>query len=92
MADFRNFDLGSFEVQGSTGLDAFFARDPSLVTPSKGMRRVASIQDLSPFLRLSVDTLIHKADKDLWAIRKQDDGSLCVERMFDDRGSPLKGA
>jgi len=86
----RNFDLGGFEVQGSAGLDAFFAREPAIVTPSKGMRRVASLQDLNGFVRLSNDTLIHKADRDLWAIRRQGDGSMFVERMFDDSGSPLK--
>jgi len=90
MSDQRNFDLGGFQVQGSTGLDAFFAREPSIVTPSKGMRRVASLQDLNGFVRLSADTLVHKADRDLWAIKRQSDGSMYVERMFDDNGTPLK--
>lgn len=90
MSDNRNFDLGGFEVQGSTGLDAFLQREPAIITPNPSRLRVASIGDLSGFTRLSADTLIHKADRDLWAIRRQSDGSMFVERQFDDNGSPLK--
>jgi hypothetical protein len=84
----RNFDLSAFEVQGSTGLDAFFSREPEIVTPTRV--RVASIRDLNPFTRLSADELVHKADRDLWTIKRQSDGAMFVERMFDDNGSPLK--
>lgn len=86
----RNFDLSTFEVQGSTGLDALFEREPQMVTPTKGRLRVASLQDLTPFQRLSAETLIHKSEKDLWAIKRQGDGSMVIERMFDDNGAPLK--
>ena len=86
----RNFDLSGFEVQGSTGLDAFFSREPEIVTPTKSRVRVASIRDLSPFIRLSNDELIHKAERDLWSIKREPNGSMFVERMFDDNGSPLK--
>jgi hypothetical protein len=86
----RNFDLSRFEVQGSTGLDAFFSREPEIVTPTPHRVRVASIRDLSPFIRLSNDELIHKAERDLWSIKREPSGSMYVERMFDDNGSPLK--
>jgi hypothetical protein len=93
MSDPRNFDLSTFQVQGSAGMDAYFKRDASLVTPiSKGMKRVASLQDLSGFTRLSNETLIHKSTQDLWAIRREPSGSLFVERMFDDHGGPLKAS
>ena len=86
------FDLANFEVQGSVGLDALLEQEPQIVTPSKTARRkVASIQDLAGFTRLSTELLIHKADKDLWSIKKDADGSLFVERMFDDDGKPLRG-
>lgn len=90
--DNYNFDLGGFEVQGSTGLDCFFQREPELVTPTpKPSRiRVASIQDLSGFTRVSNETLIHKANKDLWALKRQEDGTIFIERQFDDNGTPLK--
>lgn len=53
--------------------------------------RVASLGDLSGFLRLagSDDTLVHKATKDLWSVKKDSQGYL-IERLFTDSGAPLK--
>ena len=84
------FDLSSMQGQGSYGLDAFLEREPQIVTPKTGRRMVASIQDLAGFVRISSDALVHKAERDLWSIKKQPDGSMFVERMFADDGSPLK--
>ena len=84
----RDFDISTFEVQPSTGLDCFLARNATMVTPIR--KKVASIQDLGPFVRLSADELVHKSTRDLWTIRRQGDGGLFVERTFDDNGSPLK--
>jgi hypothetical protein len=84
-----DFDLGSIEVSGSTGLDALFKREPELVRASRV--RVASVQDLRPFIRLSEETLIHKSNRDLWALKKESDGTFVIERLFDDNGQPLKG-
>jgi hypothetical protein len=86
----KDFDMATFEVQGSTGLDAYFARDPSIVTPVGSRRKIATLQDLSGFVRVSNETLIHRADRDLWAISRQEDGTMFVERQFDDNGTPLK--
>ena len=85
----KDFDIGSmFQVQAAKGLDAFFEREPQMVTPTR--RKVASIQDLSNFTRLSSDQLIHKSEKDLWAIKREADGSMVIERQFDDNGKPLR--
>lgn len=86
------FDLGQMEVSGATGLDALFEREPAMLKPlQKSARvRVASVGELKPFTRLSAETLIHKSDRDLWAIRKEADG-FYIERLFDDNGQPLKG-
>lgn len=86
------FDLGQLEVTGAAGLDALFEREPSMLKPlQKSARvRVASVGELKPFTRLSAETLIHKSDRDLWAIRKEADG-FYIERLFDDNGNPLKG-
>lgn len=86
-----NFDLGGFEVQGSTGMDAFFAREPQMITPPGSRVRVASLQQLSGFTRLSSDMLIHKSDRDLWSIKREANGTMVIERMFNDNGKPLKG-
>ncbi len=87
----RNFDLGQIQVSASSGLDALFEQEPKLVRPVKTMRRrVASLQDLDAFQRISSDTLIHKSDRDLWSIGKEADGSFYVQRLFDDH-TPVKG-
>jgi hypothetical protein len=52
--------------------------------------RVASLGDLTEFLKLADDTLIHKSTKDLWSFRR-DGTEYVIERLFDDQGDPLKG-
>ena len=53
------------------------------------LRKVASLKELEGFIRLSKDTLISKADKDLWKVEEDDDGNLLVYRLFDNNKSPL---
>jgi hypothetical protein len=36
------------------------------------------------------NTLIHKADRDLWNFQKDADGNLLLTRLFDATGEPLK--
>lgn len=52
--------------------------------------RVASLGDLRSFLKVADGTLVHKSTKDLWSFKKDADGGLTVERMFDTSGKPLK--
>lgn len=86
----RDFDLGSIQGQGSFGLDAFFDNNPSVVTPTPKRVRIASLSQLKPFIRLSAETLVHKSQRDLWAI-KQEGGGMVIERLFNDDGNPVKG-
>ncbi len=87
-----DFDLGDIQGSGASGLDALFEREPQLVRPMKtGRVRVASLQQISGFERTSAETLVHKSNRDLWAIRKEGDGQFYIERLFDDHGGPLKG-
>ena len=79
------------QVTGSVGLDALFDREPNLIQPSPHRRRVASLTDISSFARVSADTLIHKSERDLWALQKDANGGFFIERLFDDNGEPLKG-
>ena len=86
-----DFDLGKVEVTGSSGLDSLFKREASILEPRPMRMKVASVSALKPFLRLSADTLVHKSDRDLWALKKEADGSYFIERLFDDNGDPIKG-
>lgn len=89
-----DFDLKEIGSASTSGLDSFFAQNPDVVKPLKmasGRKKVAGLGDLSNFIRLSNETLINKSDRDLWSIKKDADGGLLIERMFDDDGNPLKG-
>lgn len=66
-------------------------RVPNCVPVKKAKRiRVSSVGDLTQFLKVAEGTLIHKSTKDLWSFKKDADGSIVVERMFDSSGNPLK--
>jgi hypothetical protein len=94
-----DFDLGDLQVTNG-GLDAFLGETPEPVTPPPklaaipsrvGRMRVASLAQLTGFVRTAEDTLVHKSDRDLWSLRKDGHGEFYIERMFDDQGTPLKG-
>lgn len=54
--------------------------------------KIANLDDLFSFHRISSDTLIHKSNKELWSIKKDDkSGDVYIERHFNaDSGEPLK--
>lgn len=86
----KDFDLRDIQSSAQTGLDALFEQHPTLVTPSTGRRKLASLQDLNGFVRVGSDTLIHKSQQDLWSLRKEGE-EFFIERLFQDDGKPLKG-
>lgn len=64
------------------GIDDFLTQDKV---------KVASLSDLSEFLRISQETLVHKSEKDLWRINENKKGEIVIERLFDpDTKEPLK--
>lgn len=85
-----NFNWDDFQSTGSSGIDALFEQEPKMITPTARVR-VASIRDLSQFMRVSADTLVHKSEHDLWSFGKEADGSFYITRLFNDNGEPLKG-
>jgi len=50
--------------------------------------RLSTVGDLSDFVRHGED-LVHKATRDLWALRKEGD-DFVIERLFQEDGNPLK--
>src|SRR5262245_44528567 len=98
-----DFDLGNMQVTNG-GLDSFLGDNSELVTPctalpkqaaaaqtSSGRVKVASLAQLSGFVRTAEDTLVHKSERDLWSLRKDAQGDFYIERMFDEQGAPLEG-
>jgi|WetSurMetagenome_2_1015567.scaffolds.fasta_scaffold723839_2 hypothetical protein len=45
--------------------------------------KVASMDDFFNFLRIGNNTLVHKAEKDLWKIGENEKGEVVIERLFD---------
>jgi hypothetical protein len=87
----KPFDFSDFEMSGASGMDDMLAREAHITSPHQGMRqKVASLGDLSNFVRVSTETLIHRSNRDLWSI-KREGNELFIERLFDDNGEPLKG-
>jgi hypothetical protein len=84
-----DFDLASIQSAEAVGLDSLFEREAHLLSPFKGRSKVASLRALHPFLRLSAETLVHKSDRDLWALLKEGN-EYFIQRLFDDTGEPLK--
>lgn len=94
MSDFK---LDQIET-GASGLDAFFEREPQIVTPlgqkaaavAKPHRvKVGSLAQLDGFHRVSAETLVHKSTQDLWAL-KREGGDFYIERLFQE-SLPVKG-
>jgi len=83
------FDLGSIQTQGACGMDALFETSPELIRPI-ARRRIASLQELAGFVRVSEDTLVHKSEQDLWSMRR-DGEAFVIERLFDSGSGPVKG-
>jgi hypothetical protein len=56
-----------------------------------GKVKVASLSDLADFFRIGSDTLVHKAEKDLWRVSEDNNGKVFIERLFNpDTKKPLK--
>ena len=72
---------------GANGMDDFL--DPPAQLPDQ--IKVATLGDLSDFFRVASDTLVHKAEKDLWRISENKKGEVIIERLFNpDTKKPLK--
>jgi hypothetical protein len=65
------------------------SNEPSPLKGKKAMR-IASLGDLTNFMKIAEGVLIHKSTNDLWSFSKDADGFV-VSRLFDDTGEPLKG-
>jgi len=82
-----DYDLSQISFASSEEIGTFLTASDKPVK----RRKIASLGDLDGFLRVASDTLIHKIQQDLWALKKEADGNYYIERLFDDRGAPIKG-
>ena len=62
-----------------------------LESPKKAEKiRVSSLGDLTDFLKVSKDALVHKSTKDIWSFKQEGD-EFVIERLLGEDGTPLKG-
>lgn len=91
--NFKDFSLDSIEASGGTGIDSFLEAHSEADYPIRknaSMKvKVASLEQLTPFQRISAETLVHKSTQDLWTVTREADG-LYIQRLFQDDGSPIK--
>ncbi len=65
------------QEEPSSSIDLFF-------TKKAGHRvKLASLGDLSNFIKIGKDTLIHKSEKDLWKLTTDKSGNYVIERLFE---------
>lgn len=65
-----------------SGLDSFLSQDKV---------KLSSFDQLLAFTRIGDETLVHKAEKDLWRITEGKNGEAVIERLFDpSTNQPLK--
>ena len=73
------------------GIHAAHLRLAEVISAKKATRRIraGSLGDLTDFLKVAEDTLIHKSTHDLWSFHK-DGNDFVIERLFDSNGKPIK--
>ena len=84
---FVKWDDGQFRAVHATHLR--LATGHTKTQKAANVIRVASLGDLTDFLKISADTLIHKATEDIWSFKKDADGYV-IERLMGEDGKPLK--
>ena len=84
---FVKWDDGEFRAVHATHLR--LAKGHNRTQKMAGKIRVASLGDLTDFLKISADTLVHKATQDIWSFKKDADGYV-IERLLGEDGKPLK--
>lgn len=91
--DFETLDGGPVKMSSffkdfvwasDDGVDAYLNRKASRKKESK----IIKVADLDDYIKVGDHTLIHKSDRDLWAMEQDEDGNMVISRLFD--GDVLK--
>lgn len=84
--------LKNAEVADVSGMDAFIV--PKKVEAQNKLPnkiKVGSLGDLSDFFRIANDTLVHRAERDLWRISENENDGCIIERLFNpDTKEPVR--
>jgi hypothetical protein len=73
----------------SSSIDDFYS--PPVRRASAGSRvRVSSASELSGFVRVANDKLVHLSQQDFWKLGKDSEG-FYIEKLVDDGAGPIEG-
>lgn len=79
------------EESDEFGYDIFSEQNVREMSKQSNQYRVASVEALKGFARIAeTNTLVRLSEQDLWALKETEDGEMVIERLFDDKGEPLK--
>jgi len=74
----QSFMLDDLNSRTSSSIDGFLSDNTHDVI------KVSSSMDLTDFMKVSEDTLIHKSNKDIWKVMKDKSGAVFIKRMMEE--------
>ena len=76
---FEDEDIVDLNTRTSSSIDGFLSDSQNNII------KISSNMDLTDFMKVSEDTLIHKSNKDIWkVIRDKSSGSIFIKRMIEE--------
>ena len=78
VSNFFDGDFGDLNSRTSSAIDGFLADNEQQVI------KISSNLDLTDFMKVSDDTLIHKSNKDIWKVMRDKSGTIFIKRMMEE--------
>jgi len=82
----NQLSVNSYLTEGIDDLNSrtSSAIDGFLSDNKQNIIKISSNMDLSDFMKVSDDTLIHKSNKDIWKVMKDKSGGVFIKRMMEE--------
>ncbi len=78
VVSFFNEDIIDLNSRTSSSIDSFLSSNTNNII------KVSSNLDLTDFMKLSDDTLIHKSSKDIWQVMRDKSGNVFIKRLIEE--------
>ena len=75
---FLKEDIEDLNTRTSSAIDGFLSDN------AKNIIKVSSSLDLTDFMKLGDDTLIHKSNKDIWQVMRDKKGDVFIKRLVEE--------
>jgi len=77
---FLGDEIDELNSRTSSAIDGFLADSYN----NNNIIKISSNLDLTDFMKVSNDTLIHKSDKDIWKVFRDKSGNVFIKRLMDE--------